>query len=534
MLETIRLAWDLVRHERWRLFSLFFAGLLLYATSNALNPLIIMWLFDEGIIAKNFRLFILLALGAIVFFMIIRWLTYLYTMALERMTNRLQASGTLKTIRTLLKKPYRAIATLDPGYLMARVDDDIRQSLPPLVQLGSNLMTSAATFIAGLTVALSLSWRMTLILLLVVPLLYRLADFFGKHIAQNTQQEQEQDAHFRAVLQRVITAWKSIHLFHLEPMVRHVIHRTLSDSLNARLVRIRNAQRYNTISAAFISIGETAVIIGGGYEVLRGRMTFGAFMGFMNAFWITINGLNQLNRRLPDLARLSGVFQRLHRFLEIPPEPSNIERSDHIALDGVSFSWNNHEVLTDIHLIVHPGERILLYGPNGSGKTTLAHLLAGLLAPSRGTVYTLPPNRISAVLSPLFFPPVPGDELLRQIEQTEGEGWQWASRLGLDPTTIDDPENLSSGQKKRLEIALGLTRLADFYIFDEPLSGIDEESRNHIMETIFKRTQGKRLVIISHEVGHWIHAFDRVFLIANGHLKLEERSSHSAKYSNVF
>ena len=82
--------------------------------------------------------------------------------------------------------------------------------------------------------------------------------------------------------------------------------------------------------------------------------------------------------------------------------------------------------------------------------------------------------------------------------------------MGLSEELDQEVTELSAGQRKRLEVLMGLLKPADLYIFDEPLAGIDVESKEVVMQTLFRETQGKTLLVIMHGDEQYQRHFDRV------------------------
>jgi ABC-type Mn2+/Zn2+ transport system ATPase subunit len=213
-----------------------------------------------------------------------------------------------------------------------------------------------------------------------------------------------------------------------------------------------------------------------------------------------------------------------------------------IALENISLGYNSAAVLTDVNLVIYPGNLVGLAGPNGSGKTTLFRTLLGLLAPLSGTLvrncglakFGYVPQ--SAVLDPQF--------PLSVLEMVEMGAYGRVKSVQIFPThetkrALEVLEQvgmahvkgksffaLSGGQKQRVLIARALMVGPKIMILDEPLSGVDEESRQSITELLVRLSREQRLAVFfsSHDLEMVQRVADKIVRIDNGKLWVEERS----------
>ena len=205
-----------------------------------------------------------------------------------------------------------------------------------------------------------------------------------------------------------------------------------------------------------------------------------------------------------------------------------------LSLREVSKDYARSRGLATTNLEVGPGEIIGLLGPNGSGKTTLLRLAAGLLTPSSGEV------RIENV--------TPRKQQRRfAFLSTSGVFPDWMTRAdvarfmsGLFPdfsaenferlaTQLDIAgqrfKALSRGNQTKLLLAATLARDVDLYLLDEPLAGIDFMTRESIIDAVLTEFRSGASVILStHEVKDAEHLFDRVLILREGEVLLDERA----------
>lgn len=212
-----------------------------------------------------------------------------------------------------------------------------------------------------------------------------------------------------------------------------------------------------------------------------------------------------------------------------------------VALDGVSLGYGGAPVLRDVDLAIYPGELVGLAGPNGSGKTTLFRTILGLQAPLSGTLARNCPLANfgyvpqSAALDSQF--PLSAGEVVemgaygrvrsyrvfpREEKHRAGEV---LSQVGIHHLMKKSFFSLSGGQKQRVLIARALMVMPRIMILDEPLSGVDEESRRSINDVLTRlaRERGLAVFFSSHDLEMVQRVADRIARVNGGSVVLERR-----------
>ena len=191
-------------------------------------------------------------------------------------------------------------------------------------------------------------------------------------------------------------------------------------------------------------------------------------------------------------------------------------------LDGVSVLRGRHRALVDVDLALPAGRVTALIGPNGSGKTTLLHLLAGLLAPTSGSVAVLgaDPADVRPRVAYVLQTPTVGEHLPVTVREAVAMGrYPRRGALGrlraadrdavavamdrLDVADLADRQvaELSGGQRQRVLVAQGLAQEADVLLLDEPVTALDVVSRRRILEVVEEeRSAGRTVVLTTHDL----------------------------------
>src|ERR1044071_7666962 len=213
------------------------------------------------------------------------------------------------------------------------------------------------------------------------------------------------------------------------------------------------------------------------------------------------------------------------------------------ALQNVNLGYDSAPVVQKVNLAIYPGSLIGLAGPNGSGKKTLFRTILGLLAPVSGALSrNCPLSNFgyvpqSAALDPQF--PLSASEVVEMgaygrvrpfqvFPASEKERVKEVLRqIGLPHLGARSFFSLSGGQKQRMLIARALMVKPRIMILDEPLSGVDEESRRSISDLFVRLTRDQRIggVFLSHDLGIVKGGGEKIVGVEHGQIWLDERKA---------
>lgn len=173
-----------------------------------------------------------------------------------------------------------------------------------------------------------------------------------------------------------------------------------------------------------------------------------------------------------------------------------------IVLENLTKRYEAVTALPPLSARLPIGETTCVLGPSGCGKTTLFRLLMGLEMPSGGRFYGIPKS-VSAVfqedrLLPKFSA-VTNIRLATGNRVTEEEIYKVLEELGLSHWEKTPAEALSGGMGRRVSIARALLYPAEAVLMDEPFKGLDEKTKERVMDCVKRRTRGKTLLLITHE-----------------------------------
>jgi ATP-binding cassette subfamily B protein len=493
------------------------AALALNAVLTPLSPLFLKYVFDQGVIEKNFKLFMFASLGFMAAATFWRLLNMAVNLSLQRLKYEIIRNTTTRLLEKYYRLPYELISRQGSAYYASRIYDEPLRACVAALDLALDVGKSLVAFVSALFLVAVLSPKATAMLLLTVPLLLYLGKQFGSEIERKSCEEKEHEGCLRDFLVKAAEAHRVVNMFVLRNRVAAGFRVHLLNYVNRSYERFRGVNVHNTFGSILISYGEMLVTVVCGYEILCGRMTFGSFMAFMNAFWIAVVALRTLMEKRAEFSQVSALLQRLMEFESFGESMQPVISADgRIELENASIKFGNNVVFSDLNLSISRGEKVLLVGENGSGKSTVLNVIAGFLQPCKGVARTLGMDQVSACIAPhQFIPGTVRDNLYRDGCDPSASAYMQliVDELDLSSSMDDDPDKLSAGQKKRLEIAMGLLKEADLYLFDEPLANIDENGKAKIMRLIFRRAASKSLLVVMHGDSEFQQRFDRVINI---------------------
>lgn len=194
--------------------------------------------------------------------------------------------------------------------------------------------------------------------------------------------------------------------------------------------------------------------------------------------------------------------------------------TDAIRVDALKKSYGSHEVLKGLSFQVKRGEIFALLGVNGAGKTTTLECIEGLRAYGGGSVTV--DGRVGIQLQssslPAYIRPMEAVRLFAKWNRAEIDG-DMLDALGIGELGKKRYADLSTGQKRRLHLALALVSDPDIVFLDEPTAGLDVEGRISLHGLIRAlREQGKTIVLASHDMAEVEALCDRIAILSGGQI----------------
>lgn len=511
--ENLSTAKDILKPHRKKLGLLFFLTAIQAVMFSAVDPLAMKFLID-ALSEGDVQTFIYLAVGVTFIATFGRALIYYTALTSQKIKNDVHQHLTVEMAESIYNKPYAEIADKGRGYFTSRLHDEARQ-LSGVVDVCTGLISGALVSVIGLSVAIWLSWEITLALVVIVPFLYFLAHRFSGRISNCTERLHETEAQFKSILNKAIDSFKYVKTHSLINQAQHRIEEGIAEPLDARYKNTKIAAMYQSISSVFLSYAELSVLIAAGIQVILGVFTIGSLFALTRAFGMIVGAVQQLSAVIPQIAALNGLLERYRVFtqtVELPQVSTGTAEHNELELHNVGFSYGDKQILKDVSFNVNHEDKILISGGNGVGKSTFLNLLAGFYQPQQGRITLAQNKEMSSALYPFQF--LPGT--VKENFNTLSLKWNSSIRaealikeLGLQECLDINYDDLSEGQKKKCQIAACLLKPANIYVLDEPLANIDDQSKESILGLIEQYTKNAAVLMIMHEGNTFKDKFTR-------------------------
>jgi ATP-binding cassette subfamily B protein len=401
-----------------------------------------------------------------------------------------------------------------------------------------------------------LDWRLALVSLITIPLLFAATNWFRKQARSGFDKVRTRNAKLNAFLQEYISGAQTVQLFNAERKAQNRFAEINDDYRNANIETIYYYAIFYPLVDFIGAIGIALVLWFGGYEILTGMSASGQALtvGVVIAF---VQYSQQLFQPIRDLSDKFNVLQAAivasHRIfvlldlpiaIETPSQPKKTGKAiGKIDFQNVWFAYKeNNWVLKDVSFTINPGESIALVGHTGSGKTTVTNLLMRFYDVQKGKIlldgvdvreWDLQDLRenFAVVLQDVFLFSGSLAENIRLGNQAiDDEKIRWAAREvhadefiekldgGYESLVKERGAGLSVGQKQLISFARALAFDPKILILDEATSSIDTETEQLIQQAVDRVMQARTSLIVAHRLST-IQKCDRIFVFHHGELR---------------
>jgi ATP-binding cassette subfamily B multidrug efflux pump len=458
---------------------------------------------------------------------------------------------------------FRHLVALSPDYyqrtrtgdIMARGTNDlnaVRMMLGPGVMYWTE---TSLTFMLAIAVMVSRDWRLALLSVLPAPAVSLAVIFFGRTIHTRFERIQGMFSDISSRVQENLAGVRMVRAFVQEKaeLRRFEILNRQYIAQNVKLVLIQGI--FQPLLEALIGVTFLVVLLVGGYQVLRGRISVGSFVMFNTYMgrlvWpmIALGWVVNLMQR--GSASLSRINQILHErpTIAAPRAPRRMTavRGD-IDFRGVSMDYGAGPVLDGIDLHIPAASTVAIVGHTGSGKSTLVSLVPRLMDPSAGRVLLdgielrdIDPSDVRRHIgfvpqeTFLFSATIAGNIAFGVEDATDEEIRRAAELAGLAGDIESFPEGyatmvgergitLSGGQKQRAAIARAILRDPAILILDDALSSVDTLTEERILNHLAEVMRGRTVILISHRVST-VKDADCIVVLEQG--RIVEQGTHA-------
>ncbi len=413
------------------------------------------------------------------------------------------------------------------GDILNRMQEDVRVVSSAFISALPNLLGTALQFIAALVFLVILDARLSLLIIIVVPLGLLAGKFVTMRVRNLTLDIRRSDSKVQSHLQESIQ-----HLTLLQTLEHTDASASALDGLQGDLYgnELRRT-KFSIVSRILMSLalqaGHLIAFLWGVWGISHGTVTYGMMTAFLQLVGQIQRPLVEMSSQIPSLIHAIASMDRLMELESLPREevvePQYLAGTVGVRINNVSFSYpeTSRDVLHDFSYDFKPGSRTAVVGPTGVGKSTLIRIMLSLLNPREGSVILYsssdeapasPSTRCNLVYVPqgnsLFSGTVRDNLLMGNPEATEEDmnaalhtaaaEFVLSLQSGLDTQCFEAGAGLSEGQAQRIAIARALLRPGTVLLLDEFSSALDAETEATLMERLTGKLPDHTMIFITH------------------------------------
>ncbi|WP_336992393.1 ABC transporter ATP-binding protein [Leucobacter sp. VD1] len=560
---------------RWQL-AVIIVLVLIAAGLGILPPLLTQRIFDDGLFPPggmpNLELLPWLVAGMIAAFVLSSAIGIVQTLFTARVGNRVMGDLRVRLFAHLQSMELGFFTRTKTGVIQSRLQNDVGGVANVLTNTVSNIIGNTVTVIAAAVAMLLLSWQLTIIAVVLMPILVIAQRRVGQVRARIAGRTQESLSEMTAITQEALSV-SGVLLAKTYSRQRAETERYAAENRRQIELQVRqtmSGQVFFALVQVFLSAVPAIVYLVSGWIIARGQgegfdpgITAGTIVAFTTVQSRLLFPLMALMRIALDLQTSKALFARIFEYLDLEPaitdapdarEPSDAPgQAGRVDFDGVSFRYpdagaQQRPTLDGVTFHVEPGEFVAFVGASGSGKTTIGSLIPRLYDASAGTVryagddvrelrHEALVDRIGVVTQePYLFHASVAANLRYAKPDASQQELEAAARLanihdtisgfadGYDTIVGERGYRLSGGEKQRIAIARVLLKNPRVLLLDEATSALDTVNERAVQRALDDARSGRTTIAIAHRLSTVVDA-DRIYVVGEGRI-LEQGTHH--------
>ncbi|WP_102043302.1 lipid A export permease/ATP-binding protein MsbA [Pseudothauera hydrothermalis] len=455
---------------------------------------------------------------------------------------------------SFLVLPNRYYDAHNSGHLVSRVTYNVTMVTAAATDAVKVLFREGLTVVALVAYLLWMNWRLTIALLVVLPLIAWLVSAASRKFRKLSKRIQASMGDVTHVASETIQGYRVVRSFGGERYESERFERANQANIARQLKMVRTEETFSMLMSLLIYAAMGALL----FMVLktRGDATAGDVVAYITAAGLLPRAIQLLGGVSAKIQKGVAAAESIFEQLDQPREPDHgtVERAriaGRIEVRGLAFTYPGHDrpVLSDISFSAEPGQMIALVGKSGSGKSTLASLIPRFYTHSEGSIlidgievgdYRLANLRRhialvtqqvtlfnGTVAENIAYGELAGasrDQIVAAAEAANAREFIERLPQGFDTQIGENGVLLSGGQRQRIAIARALLKNAPILILDEATSALDTESERLIQDAIERLMAGRTTLVIAHRLST-IERADQILVMEAG--RIVERGTHA-------
>lgn len=481
----------------------------------------------------------------------------LLTAIVQCLMNACNNKITYQVIRDVRDEAFRKLEILPLKYIdshahgdiVSRIIADVDQFSDGLLMGFTQLFTGVITIIGTLLFMISINVTTTLIVVVLTPLSFFIANFIAKRTFKMSKLQSETRGEQTALIDEMIGNEKVVKAFSREEKVIEQFDEVNNRLEKASVKAIFFSSLTNPCTRFVNSLVYAGVGIVGAFLAIKGRISVGQLSSFLSYANQYTKPFNEISGVVTELQNAIACAGRIFEFIEEEPQIPDAEDAivlkqpkGEIDIQDVAFSYTeDQKLITDLNLHVKPGQRVAIVGPTGCGKTTVINLLMRFYDVNKGSIQVdgvdirkLTRDSLrkgyGMVLQETWLksgtikdniimgkPDATMEEVIAAAKASHAHSFIKRLPNGYDTVISEDGGSLSQGQKQLLCITRVMLCLPPILILDEATSSIDTRTEIKIQKAFATLMEGRTSFIVAHRLST-IREADIILVMKDGNI----------------
>jgi len=487
------------------------------------------------------------------------------------LSQRFMEDLRVHTLLNLRKTVFNNVMNLQLGYFNNERKGDIMSKVSSDVQVVQYTVTNTLQvvfkeplqLIFYIFVLVSISLKLTVFSLLVIPLSGFIISKIVKRLKQQATQAHESFARMIGFLDEALGGIKIIKAFNATERIKDKFHQENLYYSDLTRKMARRQQLASPVSQALGILVVVMIVLYGGKMILvdkSSELTSAGFIAYIAIFSQVMQPVKAIADSFSGIHSGIAAGVRVLDLIDTHPELTDHPDAkvikgfqNELKFENISFSYGDKEILKNLSLTIEKGKTVAIIGPSGGGKSTLMDLIPRFYDPKKGDITidgislkevtteslrsqigTVNQESIlfnDTIANNIRFgrPDASDDEVIAAAKIANAHSFITGTENGYETNVGDRGNRLSGGQKQRLCIARAVLANPPIMLLDEATSALDTESEKLVQDALYKLMQNRTSIVIAHRLSTIQHA-DLIVVVDQGEIK--ERGTHSQLLEN--